>query len=138
MALGRQRSSMATGSGVRCSVPTLRQAHASHRQAFPSQGTVPGETPQCMPPTLSSWPEQGVGHHHSCLAEARRQAEDRESSQQDEGGCRLGDRRRVSCECGWKAYLALWLVLSWKRREELGKLEVMNQVMAIRGQYYKG
>ena len=91
-----------------------------------------------MPPTLNSWPEQGVGRCHLCLAEPGRQVEERESSQQNKGGCQLGDRRRVSCVFVWKAYLTLWLVLSWKRREELGKLEVINQVMAIQGQYYKG
>lgn len=74
-----------------------------------------------MPPTLNSWPEQGVGHCYLCLAEPGRQADEHESSQQNEGGCWLQGRRRVSCVFGWKAYLALWLVLSWKKREEFGK-----------------
>lgn len=38
---------------------------------------------------------------------------------------------------GQEACLALWLVLSWKGRQKLRKVAVMNQVLAIQGQYNK-
>lgn len=39
---------------------------------------------------------------------------------------------------GQEARLALWLVLSWKGGQKLRKVAVMNQVLVIQGQYYKG
>lgn len=34
----------------------------------------------------------------------------------------------------WGPYLALWLVLSWKQAQKLGKLSVIDRILAIWGQ----